>query len=388
MKLPALIIAFLLTAMLPTEAMAQINVAKSVIEQNREKFASDKRQIIYDVKAKKGADGRVTVEGKISDASVRDSLIESLNRKSVDFRDNIYVYPSDRWALPRISVANLRTKPAHSAEMASQALMGMPLRLLEKSGDWWLVQTPDGYIAWISESSLVYKDGAGMREWRNGDRMVVTSIYQTRCYSTPEANGSSDVVSDLVNGNIVICLSDRIVNGKINIELPDRRRAWADASDLTPIAQWASQTFDAAKIIDMAKSMLGQPYLWGGTSTKSLDCSGLTKVCYLANGIILLRDASQQAKTGQQINAKDWKNCKPGDLLFFGNAKTRRVTHVAIYNRDGEYVHSSGMVKINSIDPTDEKYLSTPFLHAVRIDGYEGSDGIVRVCDHPWYFNK
>lgn len=75
-----------------------------------------------------------------------------------------------------------------------------------------------------------------------------------------------------------------------------------------------------------------------------------------------------------------------GDLLFFGNAKTGRVTHVAIYDHDGRYIHSSGRVKRNSVDPESPEYLTTPFLHAVRIAGNEGTPGITPVKDHPWFF--
>ena len=62
------------------------------------------------------------------------------------------------------------------------------------------------------------------------------------------------------------------------------------------------------------------------------------------------------------------------------------MTHVAIYDHDGNYVHSSGRVKRNSVDPESESYLTTPFLHAVRIAGNEETPGITRARNHPWYF--
>lgn len=131
--------------------------------------------------------------------------------------------------------------------------------------------------------------------------------------------------------------------------------------------------------------MMGSGYLWGGTSTKLTDCSGLAKVSYFSNGIILQRDASQQALTGEIIKADEWKSAQTGDLLFFGSS-SGRVTHVAIYLRDGKYIHCSGQVKINSVNPDDDDYLTTPFLSISRINGKVGSKGIVAVRNHPWYF--
>jgi SH3-like domain-containing protein len=356
------------------------------ISQTKTKYAPDKRQIIYDVKAVYAKDSSVTITGKTSEASVKQQLFDALKAQGVKAKDELKVLPSDEWAQPRISVACLRVNPGHEAEMATQAIMGMPIRVLEKDGSWWHVQTPDGYIAWVIDNSLAPKTDAEMKAWREAKRLVVKSVYQTRAYTSAEANGVRDVVTDLVSGNIVEGSFDNVVNGRVQITLPDARVCWVDTVDVTPIEQWAAQDFDADVILNQAYSMEGTPYLWGGTSIKTLDCSGLAKVSYLANGIILMRDASQQALTGTRIEAKDWRSCQPGDLLFFGNAKTRRVTHVAIYDSNGNYVHSSGRVKRNSIDPESPDYLTTPFLHAVRINGNIGTTGITYARNHPWYF--
>ncbi len=378
-------------AVFPTTAQSSANMlakAQTCIADVKARFAPDSRQAIYDIKAYNDNNGSLTVGGEVSDSTAASATRRALAEAGIDYADGIKQLPYDKWAQVRISAASMRTAGRHSAEMATQAVLGTPLRVLTKGSEWWRVQTPDGYIAWIPSSSVVAKTPAQMQEWRKAKRFIVTSPYQIRAYKTPKTNGLRDVVTDLVNGCIVTVPGNEmsVVDGRVCVELPDGRTGFVDVDDLTPIETWAAQNFDAERILDIAYSMEGTPYLWGGTSTKALDCSGLAKVSYYANGLILMRDASQQAKTGRRIEAANWRSCQPGDLLFFGNAKTGKVTHVAIYDHDGNYVHSSGRVKRNSVDPESDSYLTTPFLHAVRINGNEETAGITRARNHPWYF--
>lgn len=378
-------------AVFPTAAQSSANMlakAQTCIADVKARFAPDSRQAIYDIKAYNDNNGSLTVGGEVSDSTAASATRRALAEAGIDYADGIKQLPYDKWAQVRISAASMRTAGRHSAEMATQAVLGTPLRVLTKGSDWWRVQTPDGYIAWIPSSSVVAKTPAQMQEWRKAKRFIVTSPYQIRAYKTPKTNGLRDVVTDLVNGCIVTVPGNEmsVVDGRVCVELPDGRTGFVNVDDLTPIETWAAQNFDAERILDIAYSMEGTPYLWGGTSTKALDCSGLAKVSYYANGLILMRDASQQAKTGRRIEAANWRSCQPGDLLFFGNAKTGKVTHVAIYDHDGNYVHSSGRVKRNSVDPESDSYLTTPFLHAVRINGNEETAGITRARNHPWYF--
>ncbi len=360
----------------------------SVISEVQKELAPDKRQVVYEltVAAPTEEGGDSIICGKLSEESIHQALIASLEASGLSAADSIQVLPVDLWGQVRISVACFRTAPSHGAEMATQGIMGMPVRLLEYDDGWWRAQTPDGYIAYVTDGSVTEKSAEQMLAWRTQTpRVIVTALWQTHVFSSADPKGVRDIVSDVVNGNILEGEYDAAAE-YIKVALPDGRQGYIKSSDVSDLKQWASQGFDPEKIMETAYSMMGTPYLWGGTSPKTLDCSGFSKVSYFSNAIILMRDASQQATTGTRIEAEDWRTCQTGDLLFFGNAKTRRVTHVAIYDHDGHYIHSSGRVKTNSVDPESEDYLTTPFLHAVRIDGNQGTRGITRVEEHPWYF--
>ncbi len=288
--------------------------------------------------------------------------------------------------LVSIPVASMRTRGAHAGELDTQAIMGMPVAIIEDGGEWVKAMTPDGYAAWMPKSSMALKTPQEMEAWRNDDsRYVVSDLWQPRAFRTSTGTSPRDVVTELVLGAIVQT-DNQVADGRRHIILPDGRTAWVDTAYIEPIRQWASQPFDAEKILLTAYSLEGAPYLWGGTSNKCTDCSGLVKVSYLNNGLILKRNASQQARTGTHLDAKDWPTYQAADLLFFGDSKTQKVTHVGIYDQGGNYVHSSGRVKRNSLDPASPAYLYSP-LWAVRIHGNEGSDGITPAIDHPWYFN-
>ncbi|MBQ4368124.1 MAG: C40 family peptidase [Muribaculaceae bacterium] len=376
------ILTIMAAALLLTGVMTAQVKTNNVLDQMKKELAPDARTAIWDVRMVNQSGNSVLV-GTVGTMQQSTAIEAGLREHGVkDFKNHLVVLESTvpaskHWALVKLSVATLRTQGKHSAEVATQGLMGQPVHVLDIDGEWARVQMPDDYIAWVPVSSLAYKTEAEMATWRSARRFVVTE-YGSRLVTEPKGD---ETVSDLVMGNI---LEWRGESGKwLQLATPDGRTGYVLKTEVAELAGWADQTFDGALIERVARRMLGSGYLWGGTSTKVTDCSGLVKVCYLANGIIVQRDASQQALTGLKID--DWQEARLGDLLFFGNSKTGRVTHVGIYLRDGRYIHCSGQVKVNSLDPASPDYLYSP-LSISRIDGQIGSRGITAVKKHPWYF--
>jgi len=286
-------------------------------------------------------------------------------------------------ALASLSVINMREDPDYAAELGTQALMGTPVKVHYRDGYWVNIETPDGYKAWVNDMAIEPVDPARLDAWKASKRVVVTNYY-TFFLDAPRPDANH--VSDAVWGDIVEFVG---VRGKFTeVKLPDGTQAFVPTSDVTDFRTWvdtraAVVPADASEaqvekaralILETARKFVGVPYLWAGTSIKGVDCSGFSKSVYYLNGYMLLRNASQQYKTGEPVDISEGlDNLQPADLVFFGREATDdkplRITHVAIYLGDGKIIHSSQKVRINSLIEGQPDYYARKPLRACRIIG-------------------
>lgn len=285
-----------------------------------------------------------------------------------------------RYVLVNTSVANLRVKPAFTAGMATQALIGRPLKVLDEQNGWYYVETPDMYKGWIFRSVLyIPEQQDSLRRWVNAPKVIYLAHYG-QSYDAPDKRANA--VSDLTIGSILTLLE--VGNTYYKVSYPDLREAYIHKSEAHLLDNWLkSRAATSDSIVNTAKRFMGVPYLWGGTSAKAFDCSGFTQMVYFLHGIVLPRDAWMQEATGIAVE-EGIENLQKGDLLFFGikaqGGQKERIKHVAVYIGNNEYIHASGMVRINSLDPKARNFSQRrydQYLRAKRILGSLGKNGIM-----------
>jgi len=357
------------------------------------KFAPDRRTAVFDVSGDL-AGNTLTLKGRVQDSVMKDQLLRYVRAKTgYSVADSIVALPASAvgvkvFGVVDVSVANLRTRPEHPAEMASQAILGTPVQILNKEHGWYLVQTPDEYLGWTNDRIVrMAPDRYGA--WAGQPKMIVTA--EVAWVRTAREKGAQPV-SDVVAGAILA--SRGVEGGWWEVEYPDGRRGFLPRDEAEPLDAWLAGAHDTpGRIIATAKRFFGVPYLWGGTSAKGMDCSGFTKTVYFLNGVLLPRDADQQSRVGDSVEIPGGKvNLEPGDLLFFGKRATAdsaaKVSHVAISLGGARFIHSSTDVHINSLDPADpdfSDFRAISFLGARRIIGAGESSGVRRLATIPYY---
>ncbi|MGB9664156.1 MAG: NlpC/P60 family protein [Ignavibacteria bacterium] len=350
-----------LTILLTTSITAMSQNIEELIGQIKFKFAPDKRTAIFDISYSQEGD-ELILRGEVSDKLLKDVLINELKSKiNFKIKDEIELLPSVKmgpkiFGIVNLSVCNVRSKPDHPEELSTQALMGTPVRILKEKDGWFLIQTPDEYLGWVDDDGIARKTAEEMQEWIKASKIIYTQFFGF-VYADKNLNVK---ISDVVAGNILELIKSE--NDLFEIKLPDGRIGFVKRDEAKFFNDWFNALdFNAESIIKIAKEMVGFPYLWGGTSIKGIDCSGFIKTIFFLNGIILPRDANQQALIGDEISFDpDFSQLKPGDLIFFGrkSSETRpeRITHVGMYLGDKKFIHSSGRVRLDSFDKNDPDF--------------------------------
>jgi cell wall-associated NlpC family hydrolase len=234
-------------------------------------------------------------------------------------------------AVVRVDIADLRAGPTGDAELVDQAHLTEIVTVLGAHFDWRYVQGADHYFGWIRAEEIFETPGS------NNVGIVAVLLADLHERETR----ASAVVSRLPVGTRP---PQRFK--AVSVAEPAARPEWAEVplgsarsrsgflavSDTTRAGEVADRYPTADDYLKTAESFIGVPYLWGGTTALGLDCSGLVQQVYRLNGVVLPRDADQQAMLGRRV-----EEARAGDLLFFG---AESVTHVALATSPTEFIHA------------------------------------------------
>ena len=377
------------------EETSEENKVDPLIAEVRDQYAPDSRIALFDVEANENGEVYV-LKGESNMPEAVSLLKQKLDEQKISYKDSIALLPSSDLegkteGVVKISVANLRSDPTHSAELVTQVTLGMPVKVYKKDGGWYYVQTPEGYLAWVDYGGITPMTPEELAEWKATEKVI---YLHTAGSSFEEPNAQAGIVSDLVAGNVLELVGEE--GGFYEVKYPSDKTGFIKKQEAQPYEEWlASLNPSGESLIATSRTLMGSPYLWGGTSPKGVDCSGYTKTVYFLNGMVIPRDASQQIRAGVVVDStKNFENLAAGDLLYFGRKATdstsERVVHVGMWIGDNKFIHSMGEVHISNMDTaaTDfDEYNYNRYLRSKRVLGRDDKE-IIRLAESDLFTNS
>jgi len=248
-------------------------------------------------------------------------------------------------------ICSMLEAPDPVRDLVDEALFGMVLEILEVRDGWMRVRTPYRYEGWAQARDLV-TDPALVSAWAALPKRAV--LHKSFCAVQSKAAFQSPTLLTLPLGAQVAPVGAP-ADGWQAVRLPEGGTGYVRASILGEVLTAAPDLPEEelrARLVETAMAYWGTPYRWGGKTPLGIDCSGMTSMAYLLNGIVIWRDAEIQP--GFPIRQIPFEQAKAGDLLYF-------TGHVAMYLGDRRYLHSTGDeqgdgVSINSLDPAAADY--------------------------------
>ena len=255
-------------------------------------------------------------------------------------------------ALVNSPICPLKSQPHMNSELADEVLYGSTVEILEDTcAGWYRVRTPYCYEGYAPTEGLLFGEH-NVSRWEALPKQVVRKGV---CDILSGPMVEAWCVETLTRGAIVAVIGSPNERGWQRVSLCDGREGYTKTSFLAPFHTAPAFEDEAAlrsAVTATARSYLDVHYRWGGKTPLGIDCSGLTSMAYLLNGVTIYRDA--HIKEGFPLHEIPRAEMKEGDLLFFPG-------HVAMYLGGGKYIHStahngSDGVVINSLNPGDPNY--------------------------------
>lgn len=216
-------------------------------------------------------------------------------------------------------VADVKKAPDQSSGLNTQLIAGDDIHIFEQKDGWvWLQAESDGYVGYV-EAEAVSEARA--------EHNHVVSVPRTFTYPGPDLRGPRSRALSLGSRLTVIGLAE---TRNTIFALLDNGEA-VIARHLLPAGS------HAADYVSVAETLIHTPYLWGGTSGFSIDCSGLVQLAMRMAGMAVMRDTDMQISSiGKPLAADaEFANLRRGDLVFWKG-------HVAIMTDPVNMIHASG----------------------------------------------
>jgi hypothetical protein len=255
------------------------------------------------------------------------------------------------------AAVSVHRHPSEESEMVTQALHGEPVRVIRRQNSWVQVSLPDqfDYRGWVRASDL-----GSISPGRQWEKRSIVSVARASVRTLPRPDAPAFLVLPL--GTVVGAGAPASGNFRL-VELVDGRQGYILSRELLDYSQQNRERVSGERILQTARQLLGQPYLWGGMTTAGVDCSGFAHTVFKVHGIRLHRDADQQYFSDGISIPPD--PLQAGDLVFF-ETYTSGPSHLGIYAGNRKFIQASSTAGViySSLDAPD---FSERFLGAKRV---------------------
>jgi len=206
-------------------------------------------------------------------------------------------FVAGNWGQIVVPSIQIRSKPAETAPVDTEALFGEMLVVYDVAEGWaWVQLLRDGYVGYAQVNAI----SSDIEAATHRVKAVGTFVYPEPDIKTPP-------------------LAHLSLNSALTVVEQLEQFYRLASGGFVAVRQVAQEDTYARDFVDIAEKFIDTPYLWGGRTRLGIDCSGLVQVSLEAAGITCPRDSDmQRAEVGNDVLMReDYEGLQRGDLIFW-----------------------------------------------------------------------
>ena len=259
---------------------------------------------------------------------------------------------------------NMREYPTTDSAVVMNLDKGNTLALIERTEEDWFKVAYEGKTGYVSANYLEELENGEFeaRAQVNSDGVCV--------YYTP--SDESDILNTIENKAYVTVLACYDGWYLVRCQYGTEGYIRSDYLNLTSVAASRSGSAKSgnSSVVAAAKRYLGVRYVYGGASSRSVDCSGFTMLVMRQFGVSLPHSASGQWTSGKGTKIYSRSALRAGDLVFFRDPKVARgkaASHVAVYIGNNQFIHASSSSRKVTYGTLNSSYHSRYYIGGLRL---------------------
>jgi len=220
-----------------------------------------------------------------------------------------------------LPVTNIYSTPSLNSDVSSQILYGEKFKILSKKKNWIKIKTSfDNYIGYIKKKKF------------NQNFKPTNKVYKLQTKIFRKTNNKFIPTNNFLYFASAISIKNQ---NKKFIEF--EKNKWIKRNDIKVINHFENN------FVKILKLFLNCKYLWGGKTSKGIDCSALIQIYFYYNRVFFPRDSKDQIKFCKK---KKNKKFSTGDIIFWKG-------HVGVCINKLKFIHAYGPKKKVLIMPTN-----------------------------------
>ena len=259
---------------------------------------------------------------------------------------------------------NMREYPTTDSAVVMNLDKNSTLALLERTEEDWFKVSYEGKTGYVSTNYL--------EELENGNFEARAQVNSEGVCVRYLPSEDSDILETIENKAYVTVLACYDGWYLVRCQYGTEGYIRSDYLNLTTIAssRSGSSTAGNSSVVSVAKRFLGVRYVYGGASSRSVDCSGFTMLVFRQFGVSFPHSASGQWTSGKGKKIYSKSALRAGDLVFFRDpkvAKGKAASHVGIYIGNNQFIHASSSSRKVTYGTIASGYHSRYFIGGLRV---------------------